>query len=232
MQQKENSLSTIFFNIIIPVIILNKGHKFGMSPQVSVVLALSFPLFFSIKSWFQSYKVNFVSLLGMLNVFVSGALTLLTLGGIWFAVKEATFPLLIGAFVFASSWSHTPFFQTLFMNPNTFDIAKVEAQLETHEKKQSFAQLMKKATLLLSISFLMSAVLNFVLALHIFTPLADSLTEVQKQELLNEQLSHMTMYSMLVILVPSIIFLGSLLFYTMKKIKEITGLSTDDLLLK
>lgn len=232
MNQKENSFSHIIFNILIPVLILNKGHKWGLAPQWGVILALSFPLFFSLKSWFQSHKINFVSMLGMLNVLVSGTLTLLALGGIWFAVKEATFPLLIGVFVFASSWTKKPFFQTLFMNPNTFDVKKVEEKLETEEKKQSFSELMKTATLLLSVSFLMSAVLNFVLALKIFTPLAETLTETQKQELLNEQLSQMTLYSMIVILVPSMIFLGSLLFYTFKKIHSITGLSTDDLLLK
>ncbi len=232
MDQKENSFSHVIFNILIPVIILNKGHKWGLAPQWGVVLALSFPVFFSIKSWFQSHKINFVSVLGILNVLVSGTLTLLALGGIWFAVKEATFPLLIGAFVFGSSWSKKPFFQTLFMNPSTFDVKKVEEKLETDEKKQNFSNLMKKATLLLSISFLMSAVLNFVLALKIFTPFAENLTDLQKQEILNEQLSHMTLYSMIVILVPSMIFLGCLLFYTFKKINQITGLSTDDLLIK
>lgn len=232
MDQKETGFSHILFNIIIPVIILNKGHKWGLAPQWGVIAALSFPLFFSLKSWFQSHKINFVSILGMLNVLVSGGLTLMALGGIWFAIKEATFPLLIGIFVFGSSWSKKPFFQTLFMNPNTFDVQKVKNKLETEEKQKNFAELMKKATLLLSISFLMSAVLNFVLALKIFTPLAETLTEIQKQELLNEQLSQMTLYSMVVILVPSMVFLGSLLFYTFKKIHQITGLSTDDLLLK
>lgn len=230
--QKENSFSHILFSIVIPVIILNQGHKYGIPPKWGLLIALSFPLFLSLKSWLQSRKIDFISILGLLNVLVSGTLTLLALGGIWFAVKEAAFPLLIGLFVFGSSWSEKPFFQTLFMNPNTFDVNKVEARLETPEQKQDFAALMKKATLLLSISFVMSAVLNFVLALWIFTPLSDSLTELQKQETLNEQLGQMTGYSMIVILVPSMIFLGSLLYYTFKKIHTITGLSTEDLLLK
>ena len=86
--------------------------------------------------------------------------------------------------------------------------------------------------MLMSISFLMSATLNFFLALHIFTPFAETLTDLQKQEVLNEQLSRMTLYSLVVILVPSMIFLGSLLFYTFKKIHALTGLTSDDLLLK
>ncbi|MBY0553531.1 hypothetical protein K2P97_03310 [bacterium] len=232
MQKQENSFSHILFNILIPVLILNKGHKYGLDPKAALVIALSFPLFFTLKSLIKSKKVDFISLLGLLNVLISGVLTLLTLGGIWFAIKEAAFPLLIGCFVLGSSFSKSPFFQSLFLNPATFDVEKVENKLDTEQKKQDFFLLMKKLTQLLSLSFLLSAFLNFVLAIKIFTPLSEALTEAQKQELLNEQLSQMTLYSMGVILVPSMVFLGALLFYSFKKINELTGLTTDDLLKK
>ena len=228
----EASFSHIIFNIIIPAFILNKGHKWGLPAQLSVLVALSFPLFFTCKTWLKSRKINFVSLLGLLNVLVSGTLTLLALGGLWFAVKEAAFPLLIGTFVLASSWTNQPFFQTIFLNPAAFDVAKIHEKLDTEEKKDKFHQIMVHATQWLSVSFLMSASLNFILSLHIFTPLAEQLTDTQKQEMLNEQLSHMTLYSLGVILVPSVIFLGSLLYYIFKKVHALTGLSTEDLLIK
>ncbi len=232
MQKQQNSFSHILFSILIPVLILNKGHKYGLDAKLSVVAALSFPLFFTLKSLIQTKKIDFISLLGLFNVLFSGALTLLTLGGIWFALKEAAFPLLIGCFVLGSSFTGNPFFQSLFLNPKTFDIEKVEAKLDNAAKKQDFLLLMKFLTKLLSVSFLISALLNFFLALYIFTPLADALSDIQKQELLNEQLSKMTLYSLGVILVPSMLFLGALLFYSFKKINDLTGLSADDLLKK
>ena len=200
--------------------------------KYSLILALSFPLFFTLKSLVKSKKIDFVSLLGLLNVLFSGGLTLMTLGGIWFALKEALFPLLIGAFVLASSFTKNPFFQSLFLNPSTFDIEKVEGRLDNHIKKQDFFMLMKVLTRWLSLSFLLSAFLNFVLAIRIFTPLSEALSEAQKQELLNEQLSQMTLYSLGVILLPSMIFLGVLLYYSFKKIHTLTGLSVDELLRK
>ena len=112
MQKQQNSFTNILFNILIPVLILNKGHKYGLDAKASVVIALAFPLFFTVKSLVQEKKFDFVSLLGLLNVLISGVLTLLTLGGIWFAVKEAAFPLLIGCFVLASSFTKNPFFQS------------------------------------------------------------------------------------------------------------------------
>lgn len=232
MQKQENNFSHIIFSILIPVLILNKGHKYGLDAKVALLTALSFPLFFTTKSLIKSKKVDFVSLLGLINVLFSGVLTLLTLGGIWFALKEASFPLLIGCFVLASSFTKNPFFQSLFLNPATFDIQKVEERLDDQTKKDNFFILMKNLTRWLSLSFLLSAFLNFSLAIRIFTPLDASLSDLQKQELLNEQLGQMTLYSLGVILVPSMIFLGTLLYYSFKKINDLTGLSAEDLLKK
>ena len=163
---------------------------------------------------------------------VSGTLTLLALGGIWFALKEAAFPLLIGIFVFISSWTAKPFFKTLFMNPATFDIQKIEARLETADKKIQFHNLMKLTTQLLSVSFLMSSILNFVLSLRIFTPLDEALTSTEKQQILNEQLGQMTLYSLGVILVPSVLFLGGIMYFAFRRINQLTGLTTEELILK
>lgn len=232
MQKQENSFSHILFTILIPVLILNKGHKYGLDAKLSLILALAFPLFFTLKSLYQSKKIDFISLLGLLNVLISGTFTLMTLEGIWFAVKEAAFPLLIGCFVLASSFTESPFFKGLFLNPATFDVEKIEKILNTEIKIKDFAALMKNLTRWLSLSFLLSALLNFLLAIKIFSPLPDSLNEMQRQEALNEQLSQMTLYSLGVILVPSMIFLGVLLYYAFKKINELTGLSIDDLIKK
>lgn len=228
--KNENPFANILFNILIPVVILNKGHKWGLEPKIAVIIALSFPLFFTVKSLIQTRKVGFVPVLGLLNVLVSGTLTLLALGGIWFAIKEAAFPLLIGIFVFASAFTNSPFFESLFMNPATFDVDKLDSRLETQEKENKFHQLMKKATIYLSFSFLMSAILNFLLSLVIFKPLNPTLSDLEKQQILNEQLSQMTLYSLGVILVPSMIFLGGILYFTFKKVNHLTGLTMEDLL--
>lgn len=228
----ENNFSNIFINIIIPVLILNKGSKVGLSAVQALVIALSFPLFNGFYSLVKNKKVNFISLLGLANITFSGILTLLALGGIWFAVKEALFPLLIGIFVFASSRTQKPFFETMFLNPAIFHLDKLNAALDSEEKKKSFQKLIVQSTQYLSASFLLSAVLNFALSLYIFTPLSNDLTTEQKQQLLNEQLSHMTAYSMIVILVPTLIFVGFIMYNAFKKTTLLTGLKVDDLMVK
>lgn len=231
-KNSSGSLVHILINIVLPVMILNKGAKYGLTPTHALLFALSLPLLSGLYSVYKNKKIDFISLLGLLNILISGTLSLLALGGIWFAVKEALFPLLIGVFVLFSSFGKTPFFETLFLNPNAFDVDKIQKHITDANKSDEFKLLMKKSTQWLSLSFLMSAILNFSLALVIFKPLVETLPLEQKQDLLNQQLGSMTMYSMIVILVPSILFLGGILYFTFKKIKELTNLNTDDLFIK
>jgi hypothetical protein len=228
----ENNFSNIFINIIIPVLILNKGSKFGLTAVQALLIALAFPLVNGVYSLIKNKKVNFVSVLGLANISFSGILTLLALGGIWFAIKEALFPLLIGLFVFASSRTQKPFFETMFLNPTIFQLDKLNAALDSEEKKNSFHKLIVQSTQYLSASFLLSAALNFGLSLYIFTPLDPNLTTEQKQQILNEQLSHMTAYSMIVILVPTLIFVGFIMYNAFKKTTALTGLKMDDLMVQ
>ncbi len=231
-QKNENSFKTIILNILLPVLILNKGTKYGLSATQALCLALAFPLGYGIYSLIKEKKINYVSVLGLVNILFSGVLTLLGLGGIWFAVKEALFPLLIGIFVWFSSFRSKPFFETMFINPSLFDIEKLKASLDTETKKTDFKNLLIKSTQYFSYSFLFSAALNFGLSLYIFKPLAETLPLEEKQTILNQQLSQMTMMSMVVILIPSMIFVGIIMYNAFNKTKVITGLSMDDLMIK
>ena len=68
MQKQQNSFGHILFNILIPVLILNKGHKYGLDAKASVVIALAFPLFFTIKSLVQNRKFDFIFIDDMMPI--------------------------------------------------------------------------------------------------------------------------------------------------------------------
>jgi hypothetical protein len=232
MEKNQSSFSNIIFNIFIPVMILNKGSKIGLTPIQALFIALAFPLCFGLYSLIKEKTVNYIAILGLANILFSGILTVLALGGIWFAVKEAIFPLLIGAFVLGSSFTKKPFFKTMFLNPSAFNVSQIDEKLDSVDKKNNFEKLMKFSTQWLSVSFLVSAALNFTLSLYIFKPLPETLSITEKQEQLNQQLSQMTMYSMPIILVPMMIFVGLILFFAFKKTTQITGLKMDELFIK
>lgn len=229
MQNNNSSFQNILFSILIPVIILNKGKTFGFTPTQALIVALLFPICYGVYSSYKERKINFISILGLINVLFSGILTLLALDGMWFAIKEAFFPLLIGIFVFASSFTKNPFFKTIFLNPSVINLDQVNQKLDTPESKTAFEKIMVDDTRYLALSFLLSSVLNYGLSVYIFSPIDPATPLETKQEILNNQLSQMTLYSMLVIVVPSMIFVGTILFFSIKKISALTGLKLDQI---
>lgn len=228
LSNSQSSFANLIFNLFLPLLILNKGGQY-LSPQNSLILALSFPLGYGIWDYYQTKKINPISALGLLNVLITGGLALTGLTGIWFAVKEAAFPLLIGIFVAASAYSKKPFISQLILNPQVFKIDQIQNRIAERNKAQEFTLLLKNSTLLLSASFLLSAILNFVLAKIIFTDISAALNEIEKQQHLNDQIAKMTAWSFGVIMVPSILFLVFIMFYMINGLKKITGFEQEEL---
>lgn len=226
---QENGLLNIIFNIVLPVLILNKLSKF-IGPFWALILALAFPLGYGAYDLIKRKKFNAFSALGLLNVLLTGGLALLGLNGFWFAVKEAAFPALVGIFVVGSAFTKKPFIETLFLNPALMKVDLLEERLKENGKQKDFHDHMKKATIWLSLSFAFSAVCNFVLARRIFIDIDPTLTADAQSTVLNEQIAQMTTWSMAIIMVPSMIFLLGIFWYLMRGIKQHSGLSTEELL--
>lgn len=228
-EKPDNALYNLLFNIVVPVLVLNRlSARLGALP--ALVLALSSPLIYGGWDLWKKRKVNYLSILGLLNVGVTGGFAVMNLDGPWFWVKEAAFPLLIGIFVFASRWTPRPFIQTLLLNPQIFNLELINQKVKEHNKEEKLQHLIQSSTLLLSGSFLVSAILNFVLARRIFLAIDLNIQGEQRSLLLNEQIAEMTKLSFGVIFVPSLIILGGIVFYLLKKLKEATGLTLEELL--
>jgi hypothetical protein len=226
---QENGFINILCNILLPIMILNNlTQKLGA--MNTLLLALTFPLCYGFYDGIKRKKTNFFSLLGIFNTLLTGGLAVLGLGGIWFAVKEAAFPLLIGIFVFFSSFSQKPFIRTLFVNPQVINIDLLMEKLKENQKESDFFRLMKVSTIWLSASFFLSALLNFVLAQSIFVPTETGLDANAQSEALNHQIADMTKWSMLVILLPSMVFLLAIFWQLLRSLSRLSGLTTDQIL--
>jgi len=229
--QQENGFLNILFNILIPILILNKLSKV-VGPFWALVLALAFPLGYGIYDLLKRGKTNPLSVLGLLNVALTGGLALAGIHGIWFAVKEAAFPTLVGLFVLGSAFTKKPFVESLFLNPGIMNVDLLESKLKEHGKQIEFHEHLRKATMWLSLSFAFSAICNFVLAYRIFKDIDGALPSESQATILNEQIAQMTTWSMAVIMVPSIIFLMAILWYIMRGIHTHAGLKMDDLMVE
>lgn len=228
-QRPENGFMNLGINILIPVLVLNKlSTKLG--PLNALLLALAFPLCYGAWDFAQKKKLNFFAAFGILNTLVTGGLAVLMMGGIWFSVKEAFFPFLIGIFVFFSASTTKPFIKTFFLNPALFNIPLIEGNLKATAKETEFDHHVRLSTKFLAASFFLSALLNFILAQTIFTEIDPAIPEIQRSVLLNEQIADMTWKSAIVIMVPSMIVLSLILWHLMSGIQKLTGLKLEEIL--
>lgn len=227
LSTKENPFVNLLANVVLPVFILN---KFSSShPLAALAVALSLPLAYGLWSFYQSKKINFISLLGLLNTLFTGGFALLKLEGMWFAVKEAGFPFLIGCFVLFSAFGETPFLQMLMFDTGLLNAEDINTRIRDQGASNAFKSLLKKTTFLFSLTFFFSALLNFLLAYHIFQKIPVELTEAQHADMLNQQIASMTWQGYVVIFLPSILLFFALMFFFFRSLSKLTGLPFDKL---
>lgn len=232
MNKNQNPLTSAAFNIVIPVVILNYSSRLfpELHPAFSLCIALSFPLTYGLIDYFKNNKhKNILSIAGVINILLTGGFALFTLEGLWFAVKEAAIPFLIGLGVLWSGFTKKPLMKWVVDKSSLFKTEAIAFQLDSELKKNNYESLLKKSTLYLSCCFFFSTVLNFVLAMRIFKN--DSLLSgTAQQNLLNEQIADMTWISFLVIGLPLTLVSGGTLWWFVSRLKKITGLSLEQIL--
>lgn len=163
--KRENLFMNLGFNLILPVLILNKGAKWlpSLDPALIMVLALAFPVGYFVYDYARRRKRNLLSILGATGVLLTGGISLMKLNPMVFAIKETLMPLLIGIFVVLSTKTKNPLIHALLYNPEIFDVEKIESHLDAPQKRTAMDQLMLKCTWIIAASFLVSAALNFFL---------------------------------------------------------------------
>ncbi len=227
----KNPINELIINIIIPILVLNKAGKYlGDNGQTyALIIALLIPAIYMVMDFIKFKKPNFISILGFVSILLTGGIALLQLEGFWFAVKEAAIPALIGVVVFISAFTKKPLMRLLF-NESIMKMDLIEQRLEEQNTKPQFNQHVKKSTVLFSLSFFFSAILNYVLAMRIFQPIDEALPELTRTEILNEQIADMTWQGYIVIMIPSLVIMAALMWYLFKGIKELTGLGMNDVI--
>lgn len=224
-QKRENLFVNLALNILIPVLILKKGDAWlpALSPVQVLLVALFFPVAYFLYDFVQRRKYNFISVLGFVSILLTGGIGLLQLNPVWVAVKEAAIPAIIGLAVLLSNKTRYPLIRTFLYNKELIEVEKIDRALEERGSRASFDRLLGTCTWLLAGSFLVSSVLNFVLARWIVTtsPADDAVV-------FNAQLGSLTAWSIPVIVVPCMIVTGFALWKLLNGIKTLTGLDLED----
>ena len=226
-KKKENSLVSILFNIVIPVIVMTKMNgtegTFALGPKVSLAVAVSFPLIYGIVHFVRSRQVNFISVLGFVSVLLTGVFGLMELSPVVMAIKEASVPLIIAVVVFVSIKLDKNVVYSLFFNEDIVDVDRIYSALDERNSREEFDKMFSSSSYWVVVSFLLSSILNFTLARII-------LQSQPGTEAYTEEIGKLTGLSFPIIAVPCTIILVVVMFYIFKQTTKLTDIPLEEML--
>ena len=221
---KPRPMIDMVFGIIIPSVILMKlSGDNDLGATYALLLALSFPLGWGLFELVKYRKYNFIALLGLVSVLLTGGIGLLQLDSQWLAIKEAAIPAVIGIAVLVSTQTSYPLIKTLVYNPKIINTDKIKEKLDELDIADAFESRLLNATYLLGSTFFFSAVMNYILAKWIVNSPSGSAA-------FNEELGQMTLLSYPIIVIPSMIMMLGIFYYLWRTIHGMTGLTLDEIL--
>ncbi|MDR2372260.1 MAG: hypothetical protein LBD60_03885 [Puniceicoccales bacterium] len=222
-KKRENPWLNLGCNIILPSLIMSKADDWlGLSPAVALIIALFFPIGYGLLDFVRSRKCNIFSVIGFVSILLTGVIGLLQLPKEYVAIKEALVPSLIGLIVFCSAFTRYPLIKTLLFNDTIMHIDRINERLQESNNQAMFQKLLSLSTLKFSLSFLLSAVLNYVLAYYFIH------SETGTVEF-NKELGRMTFWSYPIIVLPCTVILMMTLIGLMKRLEKLTHLTWEEM---
>ncbi len=223
-QHKPQPFIDLLISIVIPSFILMKlSADEQLGAAGALLLALAFPIGWGLMELIKYRKFNFIALLGLISVLLTGGIGLLKLDTEWLAVKEAAIPGLIAIVVLISTRTRYPMIRTLLYNPRILNVEKIHHTLENKGHTTLFDTRLLNANYLLSGTFIFSSVVNYGLAKWIVTSPAGTAA-------FNEELGRMTLLSYPVIALPSTLMMMAIFYYLWKTIHGLTGLELEQII--
>ncbi|GGC92617.1 hypothetical protein GCM10007418_10200 [Halopseudomonas salina] len=216
----------LLVSIVIPSVIL---MKFSAPEQLganqALVLALAFPLGWGLFELIRYRKFNFIALLGLISVFLTGGIGLMKLDPQWLAIKEAAVPGLIGIAVLVSTKTRYPLIRTILYNRKVLNVDLIHDRLAERGLVDIFELRLLKATYFLASTFFFSSCMNYVLAKWIVVSPAGTAA-------FNEELGRMTLVSYPMIAIPTMIMMILIMVYLWRTIHGLTGLKMEEIMVQ
>jgi len=225
MRKKENPFLSLVFNLVIPTLILTKLSSPDKLGQITaLIVAVMFPLSYGIFDIIKTKKINKISILGLISIFLTGVVGVFKLPPQLIAIKEAAVPAIIGIAVLITAKTKNPLTKMFLMNDSVIEVEKVENRLKELDNEKEFEKKLYNSTFLLAFSFLVSSILNFVLAKVI-------VVSTPGTEEFNKEIGRMLAYSYPVIVLPSMIIMGFTLWYLFSNLIKLTNFKLEEMMI-
>jgi hypothetical protein len=223
-KKPDSPLISILVNVVIPVAILSLLSKEKyLGPLWALVAGLAFPIGYGLRTLIRDRKADFMSLIGIVSVTLTGVFGILKLPPEYVAIKEAAIPLILGIAVVVSLKTPFPLIKKILMTPQLFDVERLTSALKEKGNDAVFEKRLVGLTWGFASSFFLSSGLSYALAKIV-------LKSEPGSEAYTAELGKMTGLSHVVVLIPVMI----VMFFVMNKLfntlSELTGCKLDDLL--
>lgn len=224
MAHKPRPLIDLLLSIVIPSIVLMKlSGDNEMGASGALIFALAFPIGWGLYELVRFKVTNYIALLGLVSVLLTGGIGLLKLDTQWLAVKEAAIPALLGIAVLISARVGYPLIKTLLYNPKILNTVRIERILRERDHDEAFERRLLNATYLLSGTFFFSAAMNYLMAKWIVISPTGSAA-------FNEELGKLTLLSYPIIAIPSMVMMLAIFYFLWRSIHGLTGLKLEEML--
>ncbi len=222
--KEENPLISIMLNVVIPVIILTYLSKDQyLGPVWGLVVALILPIGYGIHTLIKEKRADFVSIIGIISVLLTGVFGILQLPRMWMACKEAAIPLIIGLAIVISLKTPYPLIKKMLMSEKLFNVPLLHEKLRELGNEAKFEKRLVGLTWGFASSMFLSAILNFGLAMVI-------LKSSPGTPEYSAEIGKMMGLSYIVVMIPSMTVMILVLMALIKTLTHLTGLKMDDLL--
>lgn len=224
MAHKPRPLIDLLLSIVIPSVILMKfSSDSELGASGALIAALAFPTGLGLYELIRYRVTNYIALLGLISVLLTGSIGLLELDARWLAVKEAAIPALLGAAVLISARLGYPLIRTVLFNPLILDTGKITRILREGGHEEVFEDRLLNATYWLSGTFFFSAAMNYLLARWIVVSPSGTAA-------FNEELGQLTLISYPMIAIPSLLMMLAIFYFLWSSIRRLTGLRLEEIL--
>lgn len=245
-KQKENTILSIFCNILIPVIILKNGNKWinkiliqyhgeesfyenSMIVDISSIvffIALICPVIYFFYDLLNRKNINLISILGFINILLTGGIGIFGakfgLSKNWFIFKEGMLPIIIGLVLIIMSKYRQSSFNNILLNEVLFDNDKIRISIK-EDMQYEFEYIVRKAGYYLIGGFFISSIIQFILAYLI-------VVSNPGESSFSKEVSTMTWVSYIAVLLPTMLIVGKGYLGLISDIEKITGLKKEEFL--
>lgn len=222
--KEEHPMVSILLNVVIPVIILTQLSKEKyLGPVWGLIVALILPIGYGIHTLIKEKRADFVSIIGIISVLLTGVFGILKLPPEWIAVKEAAIPLIIGLAIVISLKTPWPLIKKMLMSEKLFNVQLLHEKLREQGNEATFEKRLVGLTWGFASSMFLSSALNYTLAKIV-------LKSEPGTEAFTAEIGKMTGLSYIVVMLPSMAVMILVLISLVKTLTHLTGLKLDDLL--